>query len=153
MRVKAIGRVMDHIAHRPDLDGQAFHLVNPEPQPVVDVVNAFCAAAGAPRFATPVDRGVTRAGPLALLPRAVRPSTPRADESTRNLLRHSGYEIIMDVPVTPTTGPILARRRCRGKRRPTRPARLSPVPESEPQHPDQLSALTLRGSRPRLIVN
>jgi NAD(P)-dependent dehydrogenase (short-subunit alcohol dehydrogenase family) len=30
------------------LDGRAFHLVNPEPQPVVSVYNAFARAAGAP---------------------------------------------------------------------------------------------------------
>ncbi|RSM62529.1 short chain dehydrogenase [Amycolatopsis sp. WAC 01376] len=30
------------------LDGRAFHLVNPEPQPVVSVYNAFAKAAGAP---------------------------------------------------------------------------------------------------------
>jgi NAD(P)-dependent dehydrogenase (short-subunit alcohol dehydrogenase family) len=65
---------MDHIAHVPDLDGQAFHLVNPEPQPVADVVNLFCAAAGAPQFATPLDRRATTAGPLALIPSRLRPS-------------------------------------------------------------------------------
>jgi NAD(P)-dependent dehydrogenase (short-subunit alcohol dehydrogenase family) len=72
--VDYVAKAMDHLAHLPDRDGEAFHLVNPEPQPVVDLVNAFCAAAGAPTFATPIDRGVTR-GPLALVPRALRPST------------------------------------------------------------------------------
>jgi len=73
--VDYVAKAMDHLAHAPGLDGQAFHLVNPEPQPVVELVNTFCAAAGAPRFATPVDRGVTHAGPLALVPRALRPAT------------------------------------------------------------------------------
>jgi NAD(P)-dependent dehydrogenase (short-subunit alcohol dehydrogenase family) len=73
--VDYVAKAMDHIAHQPGLDGQAFHLVNPEPQPVVEMVNAFCAAAGAPRFATPIDRSITKAGPLALVPRALRPST------------------------------------------------------------------------------
>ena len=41
--VDYVAEAMDHIAHQPDLDGQAFHLVNPEPQPVVDVVNTFAA--------------------------------------------------------------------------------------------------------------
>ncbi|MCW2853664.1 MAG: family oxidoreductase, partial [Nocardioides sp.] len=72
--VDYVAKAMDHLAHLPDRDGEAFHLVNPEPQPVVDLVNAFCAAAGAPTFATPIDRGFTR-GPLALVPRALRPST------------------------------------------------------------------------------
>lgn len=71
--VDYVASAMDHLMHVPDRDGEAFHLVNPEPQPVVEVMNAFCAAAGAPRFATPVDRGLTTAGPLALIPRRLRP--------------------------------------------------------------------------------
>lgn len=66
--VDYVAAAMDHIAHLPDRDGQAFHLVNPEPQPVVDMINAFCAAAGAPRFATPVDRDAMRFLPRALTP-------------------------------------------------------------------------------------
>jgi NAD(P)-dependent dehydrogenase (short-subunit alcohol dehydrogenase family) len=73
--VDYVAMAMDHLAHLPDHDGEAFHLVNPEPQPVVDVINAFCAAAGAPQFATPLDRRVTRAGPLSLVPHGLRPST------------------------------------------------------------------------------
>ncbi len=64
---------MDHLAHLPGRDGEAFHLVNPEPQPVVDMLNLFCAAAGAPTFATPLDRTATHAGPLGLIPRRLRP--------------------------------------------------------------------------------
>jgi NAD(P)-dependent dehydrogenase (short-subunit alcohol dehydrogenase family) len=73
--VDYVAKAMDHLAHLPDRDGEAFHLVNPDPQPVVDMVNAFCRAAGAPTFATPIDRRVTAGGPLGLLPRALRPST------------------------------------------------------------------------------
>ena len=69
--VDYVAAAMDHLAHLPDRDGEAFHLVNPEPQPVVDMVNAFCAAAGAPRFATPVDRGMTRYLPRALTPAGI----------------------------------------------------------------------------------
>ena len=43
---------------------------------VVDVINLFCAAAGAPRFATPIDRRVTSAGPLGLVPRGPAPARP-----------------------------------------------------------------------------
>ncbi|GHJ60431.1 short chain dehydrogenase [Nocardioides sp. OK12] len=67
--VDYVARAMDHLAHLPGRDGEAFHLVNPEPQPVVEMINAFCAAAGAPTFATGLDRGLTRR-----LPRAVQPS-------------------------------------------------------------------------------
>jgi NAD(P)-dependent dehydrogenase (short-subunit alcohol dehydrogenase family) len=71
--VDYVAKAMDHLAHLPGHDGEAFHLVNPEPQPVVEVINLFCAAAGAPTFATPVDRSATHAGPLALIPRSLRP--------------------------------------------------------------------------------
>ncbi len=71
--VDYVAKAMDHLAHLPEHDGETFHLVNPEPQPVTEMINAFCAAAGAPRFATPLDRGVTTAGPLGLIPRALRP--------------------------------------------------------------------------------
>ena len=73
--VDYVAKAMDHLAHLPGHDGEAFHLVNPEPQPVVETVNLFAGAAGAPRFATPIDRRVTSAGPLGLVPRLLRPST------------------------------------------------------------------------------
>ena len=73
--VDYVAKAMDHLAHLPGRDGEAFHLVNPEPQPVVDTVNLFAGAAGAPRFATPIDRRITSAGPLGLVPRLLRPST------------------------------------------------------------------------------
>ena len=71
--VDYVAKAMDHLAHLPDHDGEAFHLVNPEPQPVAEMINTFCAAAGAPQFATPIDRKVTSAGPLGLLPQRLRP--------------------------------------------------------------------------------
>jgi short-subunit dehydrogenase len=70
--VDYVARAMDHIAHQPGLDGQAFHLVSPRPQPTVDVVNAFAAAAKAPQFATPVDRQVTGLLPTGLLQDLIR---------------------------------------------------------------------------------
>ena len=66
--VDYVARAMDHLAHLPGRDGEAFHLVNPEPQPVVDMINAFCAAAGAPTFAIGLDRGLARRLPRALQP-------------------------------------------------------------------------------------
>ena len=74
--VDYVAKAMDHIAHQPDLDGQAFHLVNPEPQSTVDLVNTFAAAAKAPQFAVPVDRSVTGRLPTALLPRGAAPGRP-----------------------------------------------------------------------------
>ncbi len=72
--VDYVAKAMDHIAHKPGLDGQAFHLVNPEPLNTVELINTFAAAAKAPQFAVPVDRSVTALLPTALLPRALRPA-------------------------------------------------------------------------------
>jgi hypothetical protein len=47
--VDYVAAAMDHIAHEPGLDGRAFHLVSPEPQRTLDVINAFSKVAGAPR--------------------------------------------------------------------------------------------------------
>lgn len=57
--VDYVAKAMDHIAHVDGLDGQAFHLVNPEPQNTVEMINTFAAAAKAPQFALPVDRSIT----------------------------------------------------------------------------------------------
>ena len=51
-----------HLMHVDGLDGRAFHLVSPEPQPLLDVVNAFSAAAGGPVVALPIDRRIVGAG-------------------------------------------------------------------------------------------
>ena len=67
-----VAKAMDHLAHVPGLDGQAFHLVNPEPQRTIDMINTFAAAAKAPRFAVPVDRLVI---PTGVLPKSLQPST------------------------------------------------------------------------------
>ena len=72
--VDYVAKAMDHIAHKPGLDGQAFHLVNPEPISTVDLVNTFASAAKAPQFAVPVDRSVTARLPIAMLPRALQPA-------------------------------------------------------------------------------
>jgi len=92
--VDYVAQAMDHLAHLPGRDGEAFHLVNPEPQPVVDVINGFCAAAGAPRFATPVDRRTTDAVPFSLVPRRLRPSTMLAD-----LVRTGPVQALLDQTV------------------------------------------------------
>jgi NAD(P)-dependent dehydrogenase (short-subunit alcohol dehydrogenase family) len=60
--VDYVAAAMDHLIHVDGLDGRAFHLVAPEPQPLLDVVNAFSRAAGGPTVAVPVDRRI--AGPL-----------------------------------------------------------------------------------------
>ncbi|TSE02156.1 NAD-dependent epimerase/dehydratase family protein [Skermania sp. ID1734] len=48
--VDYVAKAMDQIAHVPDLDGCAFHLVNPEPQKTIDVMNLFADEASAPHL-------------------------------------------------------------------------------------------------------
>ena len=49
---------MDHIAHQPDLDGQAFHLTNPRRQRSGEVLNIFAEAAHAPQLQLRVDKKI-----------------------------------------------------------------------------------------------
>ena len=46
---------MDHIAHKPRLDGHTFHLVDPEPQRVGEVLNTFARAGHAPEMTMRID--------------------------------------------------------------------------------------------------
>jgi NAD(P)-dependent dehydrogenase (short-subunit alcohol dehydrogenase family) len=50
---------IDHIAHEPDLDGQAFHLTDPEARTAGEVINLFARAADAPQAALRLDPDVT----------------------------------------------------------------------------------------------
>ena len=52
--VDFVADAIDVLAHREGLDGRAFHLCNPEPQPSVEVLNAFARVAGAPRVVASV---------------------------------------------------------------------------------------------------
>jgi NAD(P)-dependent dehydrogenase (short-subunit alcohol dehydrogenase family) len=46
---------MDHIAHKPKLDGHCFHLTDPEPQRVGEVLNTFARAGHAPEMTMRID--------------------------------------------------------------------------------------------------
>ena len=66
---------IDHIAHKRGLDGQAFHLVDPTPYRVGDVLNIFARAAHAPKFSLRVNAALlgfvpssVKRGLLALTP-------------------------------------------------------------------------------------
>lgn len=58
--VDFVARAIDHIAHQDGLDGQAFHIVDPAPLSLGDVINTFCRAAHAPEFALRFDRRMVR---------------------------------------------------------------------------------------------
>jgi thioester reductase-like protein/NADP-dependent 3-hydroxy acid dehydrogenase YdfG len=51
-----VAGALERIAHEPELDGRAFHLVDPRGQRVDELVNELAAAAHAPRFAVSVDK-------------------------------------------------------------------------------------------------
>ena len=67
--VDYVAAALDRLAHRRGLDGGTFHLVNPAPQPTLEVVNAFARAARAPRFVAAARRWTSA------LPPAARPGT------------------------------------------------------------------------------
>ena len=65
--VDYVAAAMDHIAHLPELDGQAFHLCNPKRQRTGDVINAFASAAHAPQLTVRVDARLLQALPKGTL--------------------------------------------------------------------------------------
>jgi NAD(P)-dependent dehydrogenase (short-subunit alcohol dehydrogenase family) len=58
-----VAAALEHIAHEPGLDGQAFHLTDPRPQKVTDLINELAVAAHAPRFSVNVNKRVVDAVP------------------------------------------------------------------------------------------
>jgi NAD(P)-dependent dehydrogenase (short-subunit alcohol dehydrogenase family)/thioester reductase-like protein len=98
--VDFVAAALDHIAHEPGLDEQAFHLTDPNQARVIDVLNTFAKVAGAPQFAVTVDPG-----PLSRLPRGIASAMmalPGAHLARRALLAEVGVpdEIVdyIDLP-------------------------------------------------------
>src|SRR5437764_13450979 len=69
--VDFVAEAMDVLMHKNGLDGRTFHLVSPEPQSLLGVVNAFMRAAQAPTVSMSIDR------------RLVRPVTRLVETATR----------------------------------------------------------------------
>jgi NAD(P)-dependent dehydrogenase (short-subunit alcohol dehydrogenase family) len=65
--VDFVADAMDHIAHKPKLDGHTFHLTDPEPMRVGEVLNAFARAGHAPEMTMRIDARM-----FAFLPGGVR---------------------------------------------------------------------------------
>ena len=53
--VDFVAGAMDHIAHKPKLDGQCFHLTDPNPKRIGEVMNLFAEAAHAPLMSMRID--------------------------------------------------------------------------------------------------
>jgi NAD(P)-dependent dehydrogenase (short-subunit alcohol dehydrogenase family) len=61
--VDYVAAAMDHIAHQPGLDGQAFHLMASKSQRSGEVLNTFARAAHAPQMVIRIDKRLTDALP------------------------------------------------------------------------------------------
>jgi len=61
--VDYVAEAMDHIAHQPGLDGQAFHLTNPKSQRSGEVMNLIAKAAHAPQLTMRIDTRLLQALP------------------------------------------------------------------------------------------
>jgi NAD(P)-dependent dehydrogenase (short-subunit alcohol dehydrogenase family) len=57
--VDFVADAIDYIAHKPGLDGRAFHLTDPNPKTAGEAINLFAQAANAPQAALRLDSGVT----------------------------------------------------------------------------------------------
>jgi NAD(P)-dependent dehydrogenase (short-subunit alcohol dehydrogenase family) len=57
--VDFVVKAMDQIAHEPDLDGRAFHLTDPNPLTVGEVIDTFAEAAHAPTSTVKLPAGAT----------------------------------------------------------------------------------------------
>ena len=97
-----VAAAMDHIAHQPDLDGQAFHLVNPKMQQAGEIMNTFARAGHTPQVVMRVDRGLTQMLPKGALHYVMKLPTLR--EVRKSVLADFGIpdEIISYVGLTPT---------------------------------------------------
>jgi NAD(P)-dependent dehydrogenase (short-subunit alcohol dehydrogenase family) len=65
--VDFVAASMDHIAHQPGLDGQAFHLMNPKSQRSGEVMNLIAAAAHAPQLSVRIDSKLLKSLPKGTL--------------------------------------------------------------------------------------
>jgi NAD(P)-dependent dehydrogenase (short-subunit alcohol dehydrogenase family) len=83
-----VAAAMDHIAHEPGFDGQAFHLVNPRPQRAGEVLNTFARAGHAPQMVLRVDKRMTDMLPKGVLSYAMK--LPALADIRRTLLADIG---------------------------------------------------------------
>jgi NAD(P)-dependent dehydrogenase (short-subunit alcohol dehydrogenase family) len=99
--VDYVARALDHIAHLPDLDGQAFHLTNPKSQRSGEVINEFARAAHAPQLAIRVDKRLTDALPKGVFSMIMK--LPALKDVRRSLLADFGIpeEILEHVALVP----------------------------------------------------
>jgi NAD(P)-dependent dehydrogenase (short-subunit alcohol dehydrogenase family) len=86
--VDYVAAAMDHLAHEPGLDGQAFHLAAPRSQRSGEVLNTFARAAHAPQLALRVDKRLTDALPKGVFSMLM--NLPQLKDLRRTLLADFG---------------------------------------------------------------
>jgi NAD(P)-dependent dehydrogenase (short-subunit alcohol dehydrogenase family) len=96
-----VAGALEHIAHEPDLDGRTFHLTDPRPQRVDDLLNELATAAHAPRFAMSIDKRLT--APLPRWPLALAAALPPFRQVRGLALRELGIpeEVIAHMELVP----------------------------------------------------
>jgi NAD(P)-dependent dehydrogenase (short-subunit alcohol dehydrogenase family) len=75
--VDYVAKAIDALAHKPGLDNQAFHLVNPEPQRNVELLGTFAQAAKSPQLKVMLDGKVGDLLPTRVLQLALAKATAR----------------------------------------------------------------------------
>src|SRR6266480_3604420 len=98
--VDYVAAAMDHIAHEPDLDGQAFHLTAPKSQRSGEVLNEFAKAAHAPQMAMRIDKRIIDALPKGVFSMLMK--VPQMREVRKTVLADFGIpdEIVEHVGFT-----------------------------------------------------
>jgi NAD(P)-dependent dehydrogenase (short-subunit alcohol dehydrogenase family) len=86
--VDYVAAALDHIAHVDGLDGETFHLANPDSQRVGEVMNIFARAGHAPQLALRIDRRITDALPKGTLSMLMK--LPQAKDIRRAVLSDYG---------------------------------------------------------------
>jgi NAD(P)-dependent dehydrogenase (short-subunit alcohol dehydrogenase family) len=96
-----VAGALEHIAHEPGLDGRAFHLTDPRPQRVGELINELAAAAHAPRFAVSIDKRLT--DPLPKWPLTLAARLPPWRQLGTLTLRELGIpaEVISHIELVP----------------------------------------------------
>ena len=96
-----VAGALEHIAHEPDLDGRAFHLTDPRPQRVDELINELAVAAHAPRFALSIDKRLI--DPLPKWPLALAAQLPPWRQVRKLALRELGIpsEVLAHMELVP----------------------------------------------------
>ncbi len=96
-----VAGALEQIAHEPDLDGRAFHLTDPRPQRVDELINELAGVAHAPRFAASIDKRLI--DPLPKWPLKLALALPPLRQARSIVLRDLGIpqEVLAHVELVP----------------------------------------------------